>query len=477
VNTAKPYRRGRALLAGATLVAAAASASQAHAAGLYFSDRGVRPMGRAGAFVAGADDLGAIWYNPAGIVDAGSGALVDFAWLRFDIDYVRELKIVQDGTVTYPKFPAVKGSSPVLPFPTFAGSIALNQDKSLVLAGGVLSPYVALASYPLTVDGQPSPARYTLGSFDGSALAMPGGWISWRPVPQLRVGIGIYALTGWFQTTITFNASLQDRVLGAPEQPEYDATSQMRVGFMFAPTSNAGIIYEPDKHVRFAIAGNLPLVVDSGAELQVRLPTSSIFDTAKITGTHAQVHFEMPAIFRAGIEVRPVEALRVEVAYVRELWSSHDTIVATPKDIAVTGIVGAPPTVRFPKIIVPRGFTDSDSFRVGAEYTFPIGDYRLTARGGMAYEESAVPPSYLSLNSLDFDKTIATVGSSLHIGEHWRLDASYGHVFTRSVYVSPDTASIPRINPLNGNAPMEAVNGGYYSASADLIGVGAEYRF
>ena len=51
--------------------------------GLYFTDRGVRPMGRAGAFVAGADDLGAIWYNPAGIADAGTSILFDASWLQF----------------------------------------------------------------------------------------------------------------------------------------------------------------------------------------------------------------------------------------------------------------------------------------------------------------------------------------------------------------------------------------------------------
>ena len=72
-----------ALLAAA---AAASSAQPADAAGLYFADRGVRPAGRAGAFIAGADDLGAIWYNPAGIVDAQSSVLVDFSWLRFTSD-------------------------------------------------------------------------------------------------------------------------------------------------------------------------------------------------------------------------------------------------------------------------------------------------------------------------------------------------------------------------------------------------------
>ena len=54
----------------------------ADAAGLFTADRGVRPLGRGGAFVAGADDLGAIWYNPAGLADAGTTLFIDLAWLK-----------------------------------------------------------------------------------------------------------------------------------------------------------------------------------------------------------------------------------------------------------------------------------------------------------------------------------------------------------------------------------------------------------
>ena len=60
----------RGLLANAALLAAIAFSTDAFAAGLYYSERGVSPLGRGGAFVAGADDLGAIAYNPAGLADA-----------------------------------------------------------------------------------------------------------------------------------------------------------------------------------------------------------------------------------------------------------------------------------------------------------------------------------------------------------------------------------------------------------------------
>ena len=50
----------------------------AEAAGLFLAPRGVRPLGRAGAFVAGADDPNALSYNPAGLAFARNGILVDF---------------------------------------------------------------------------------------------------------------------------------------------------------------------------------------------------------------------------------------------------------------------------------------------------------------------------------------------------------------------------------------------------------------
>src|ERR1700754_4350517 len=92
------------------------ASSNARAGGLYTSDRGVRPLGRGGAFVAGADDLGAIWYNPAGLADAGTSLLVDFSWVNFSAEYTRSTQVTDaNGTVRVVDFPEVKGSTPFLP--------------------------------------------------------------------------------------------------------------------------------------------------------------------------------------------------------------------------------------------------------------------------------------------------------------------------------------------------------------------------
>ena len=76
------------------------------------------------------------------------------------------------------------------------------------------------------------------------------------------------------------------------------------------------------------------------------------------------------------------------------------------------------------------------------------------------------------------NKVTLGLGGSLHIGDHWRLDAVYAHVFAPDLTVNPSTAAVPRVNPVQGNpTATESINGGEYSARADVLGVGVEYRF
>jgi long-chain fatty acid transport protein len=145
--------------------------------------------------------------------------------------------------------------------------------------------------------------------------------------------------------------------------------------------------------------------------------------------------------------------------------------------MSLDGIAGMPPKVYIPPITMPRDFQDAQSFRLGGEYKYDVGGYKLGTRAGVSYETSAVPPAYLNLSALDFVKWTASLGGSLYIGRHWRFDGVWAHTFAQTVYVDPNIAKIPRINPISGNAPFEPVNGGTYSASADLFGVGFNYLF
>ena len=413
-------------------------------------------MGRGGAFVAGADDIGAIWYNPAGLADAGTAVLADFTWLAVGVEYSRQLQIADnDGSLQIVESPLIEGSAAFLPLPTLAASYQF--DEKFTLAGGMYAPYVALPTFEATIDGKPSPARYALGSFAGSQMALPGLWLSYKLNDMFRFGAGVQALMGTVRTTITFSASPQDRLIGAPEQPEYDAAAALEIGPIFAPSASLGAIAVLDPAVRVGVSGQLKTHVESEGHLKIRLPTSVAFDTARVNGDTVDVSFDFAPILRAGVEFRPDETLRIEVAWVREFWSVHDVIHVEPRAMSIDGIVGMPPSLAMPNIDIPRNFQDADSYRVGVEWQTLLGERRVDARAGISHDTGAVPTEYISLSSLDFDKTIVSLGASFHSD------------------VAPASAQIPRVNPLSGNAPLEAINGGDYSVSADLIGVGLNY--
>ena len=472
-----------ALIAGfsSTIAAGLLFSNEARASGLYFSDRGVRPLGRGGAFVAGADDIGATWYNPAGLADSGTSILADFSWLHFSAEYTRQTNVADAGGAihTY-TFPTVEGTSPVLPIPTLGASYNFGKKKEFTGAFSLIAPYSAITSFPATLNGQPSPSRYSLISLDGSLLIVPGVYFAYKPIEQVRLGMGLQMLTGTFKSTIDFSASPPDRLIAAPEDPNYDAYSQLSVGPIFAPSANGGVIVAPEKHVRFGLSGQLPFLVSAPGTTQVRLPNAVEFDNAQQNGQDVSVHFELPAIFRMGVEVRPIDRLKIEAAFVREFWTTHHAIDVYIKDVTLTGVTGFPSPFKVANISIPRNFDNANSYRLGAEFTQPIEktDYAIDFRAGFNYDESAVPPAYLSPLTIDMNKYTVSLGGGLHIGTHWRLDAVYAHIFTSDQTVAPSDARSPQINPVKGNpTDTEYVNGGTYSARADVIGVGVNYKF
>jgi len=436
-------------------------------------------MSRGGAWVAGADDVGAIWYNPAGLADAGTSLMADFAWLNEQNQFTRKTQVVDaSGTVRTYTFPTVNGTSPILPIPTLGGSYNWGRKKQFTLAGAVYAPYTALTDYPSTVNGQPAPQRYSLINLDGSALAGVGVWFAWKPIEQLRFGVGVGALVGTFSSEVVFNANPADRLIGAPEDPKYDSDGQLKA-HIISPTGNIGATIVPIKQVRLGLAYSLPIWVNAPGSLQVRLPTAVLFDKATVSGEDVRVKFNLPGIFRAGIEVRPIEQLRVEVSYVREFWGIHDDITVRPENVALNGVTGFPSPYYVPTITLPRHFQDSNSYRIGGQYTLDLfNTYKIDFRAGFNYDQSAIPPAYLSPLTIDLDRYTISFGGSLYVGKHWRLDATYARIMGKDTEVSPAEAAVPRVNPVRGNpTATESINGGSYSASANLFGVGVNYKF
>jgi long-chain fatty acid transport protein len=461
--------------------AALTLAAPSGAAGLYYSERGVRPLARGGAFVAGADDLGAIAYNPAGLADAKTGFLIDASWVNVSSDFTRKTAVADNaGNETIVTSPTSHGSTPFLPIPTLAGSFN-PQNGPVTLALGIYAPYAALSSYPATVDGQPAGSRYSLVSLDNTALVIGGAYVAYKPIEQIRIGAGFEALTGNLSSNLVFSASPQDRLLAAPESPQYDANATLKTKTIFAPTGHFGITAVPIKYLRIGLAYRLPFTIDVPAELDVNLPKAAAFENARVDGNSVRVATKLPAVFRAGVEVRPNDLLRVEVAYVREEWSIHRAIEINPTDLRIFGVAGFPSPFDVPPTPIPRNFKTSHSIRLGGEYTaIPAKPNQIGVdlRAGANYETSAIPDDYLTPLTADLTRITGALGVGIRPIPALRLDAMYAHVFSFSVDVDPHTAAVSAVNPVQGNPVVPIpINAGTYSNAGNIAGLGASYQF
>ncbi|MGK3987191.1 outer membrane protein transport protein [Sorangium sp. So ce136] len=483
IRVQKPMTRA-ALLAASAAGALALLQGEAGAAGMYLTDRGVRPSSRGGAYIAGGDDLGAIAYNPAGVYEAGTQVLIDAGLVEWRSQYTRQALLRQvdpnTGEPTGASFvqtmEPVTGSAPVQPIPTLAAS--LQVDRRWVVWGGMWAPYAVASSYPEQVKGMPAPQRYALLTMEGSALAFLGAGAAYAPSPEWRLGASIGALVGAFNSRMVASGCVPERMFCAPEDPEWDIQSELSVGPIIAPTGQLGALFVPSRAWRVGLAFQLPVWVRAPATIRARLPAAPVFERAVQEGEDADVSFDLPWILRAGVEARVVDDLRVELGLGLEGWGMHDDILVEPEDLVLRDVAGFPEEFRAPAVEYPRRFESSFSARLGGEYSVELAGRRWDLRAGVSFEQSAVPPEYLSVLTIDATKVTTAAGLGVHLGR-WRLDASYAHVFAAGVTVDPRDARVPQVSPVRANPPEDPnfINGGAYSARANVVGLGVAYTF
>ena len=475
-------RLGQNLATVAVAFVVIAASLSASAGGLYTTDRGVRPLGRGGAFVAGADDLGALYYNPAGLVHAPRQVMLDASLMFMNIEYTRVARVRQvnpntgelTGQAWDRTYPTAKGAPSLLPLPTGAVSYDFGLENA-VFALGAWTPYAGVANYKRVVNGVPNPGRYMFLSFEGSTLIVPGVWAAYAFSPKLSVGAGFEMLVGNIIGESAINGGVPDRFMGASEDPNYDFISRMTIGPIFTPSGNIGIQANPLSNLRLGLAFQLPFYITAPTRPQGKIPSAAVFQDAYLSGDDATLKMTFPWIARAGFEAY-WDQLRIELAFVYEAWSMHDKATITPTGVAYRGVLTLPDEYVLQQQSVARNFKDTWSVRLGGEASFNVGAYKIDARAGVMYEQSAIPPEYLTTITTDLDKVVLGLGGSFHLSPSWRFDLMVARTFMVPVDVSAEKARFELPTAVRGHdTPSEFrdyVNGGRYKANATLIGVG-----
>jgi len=445
----------RSARAGAVAVALGAALWPAVAAagGMFLPGRGVRPLGRGGAFTAGADDPGAIAYNPAGLAEVRSTtALLDVGFVTQGIGYAR----VDSAGVRQPE---VQNQGSPTPIPTIV--LAVPVGDKLTLGAGLVAPSTSLPKYP--TDGA---QRYSLVDLDGTIIFALEGAAALKLGDHVRIGAGLQLVVLNFSSQVMMSAC-PGTTICAPEDKDFDSLSQVVVSSVM-PSGNVGAQVVYDK-IRAGVAAQLPVSVDSTGKVRARLPRAAFFDGSRVVGDEGRVAFTLPAGLRFGLEGRPKPNVRLEAEIDVELWSMHDKITIDTSKLAIENVKGVG-TYQLAPIAIERRFEDVVALHLGAEVTVHP---KATVRAGYAYEPSAVPSKYLQILSPDGDKHMIALGGSVNLGK-LRLDAVFAHVIQADREVT-DSAAL-QINPIRPSSPV-VVGNGTYKVSANVFGLGAAYTF
>ena len=114
------------------------------------------------------------------------------------------------------------------------------------------------------------------------------------------------ALVGRFVATTMYGACVPERFFCAPEQPEWDALTELDAAPIVAPSGNLGVKWTPHRAWRLGAAFQLPWWVRAPATVRTRLPATPAFESAFQEGDSADVSFELPWALRLGVELRPI---------------------------------------------------------------------------------------------------------------------------------------------------------------------------
>jgi long-chain fatty acid transport protein len=360
------------------VVVLAATAGTAHAAGFAIDTQSARATGMAQAVTALVDDPSAVFYNPAGIA-TGKG----FSLQVGDTPILAGLRFTPDGG-------SVQSMQPRISPPPHA-FLRYGILEDIAVGVGLSTPFGASSSWEEGWMGRTATTGSSMAMYDiNPTLAM--SFFDKR----LRVGLGFRLVTG----TVVLNRDLRfsaDQfgsvaIKGAGTGEGFSMGLQLDV---LPKLVTLGASYRSGVDLPFkghADFDNVP------AEFQ-----GSAFDQ-EMTST-----VNLPATARAGLGVRPTEALNLAFDVVWTEWSRFQSLDFYFERSGSTSTT-------------PKNWHNTTSFHLGGEYALTKA---LDVRAGFSFDPTPSPLDTLSPDLPDSDRYRVAVGAGYDVLDNLKLDVGY----------------------------------------------------
>lgn len=469
----------------------------AFAGGLRVPDNSPRALGRAGAFVAKADDLTAIYFNPAGLANLkGTQLLISGTYNKLLLDFKRAG--IDPGTGA--PYTSASPKQPFVPVPYFVVSSDFGL-KDWTFALGLQAPS-SVGSKNWPEDG---PQRYSVIS---TAVAMV--WytasVAYRPTKNFAIGISLIWADMFklnFKLTVDGNIkALSNPLYKSDETREFDTIVELNAKDRFNFTAIIGLWYRPVKCIDIGLSSMiaplnfnatgtlkvhwpntyLPLVQDGKIFLSQDGKTPSASDTIPIT-----LSMQMPPDIRFGIRYRHLKGERevfdIELGVFVEFWRVLEELRVTPKG----GISTYGEFNELPVISIKKQYYDTISVRLGGDWNvLPF----LTWRMGLFWESPAVPQAFSNVDFLNFMRFGVSTGFSFK-WKWGRASAGVMYIHSPTRTISKEQTSLhqqvpftkcapPHTDPLTcdpgrlGIPPGNPIGAGEYKVNYILVALGFE---
>jgi long-chain fatty acid transport protein len=488
-------------------------AGWARAGGLTTADNGTRALGRGGAFTVKADDLSALYYNPAGLVHSPGRFtfLYNHNFVNLAASFRREAWDHDAGA----PFDFAAGG---VPNPVSNSWGWFNKGGMLVAASdlGTRRAVVALGVYgPPSVGGVRFPAdgaqKYLFVEHDVLMLyyTLAGAL---RLTETLAVGLALQ----WVDLPRNRYSLVVDGYNDSHYRPfgsDQDLLATLDVSDRFSPTAIAGVWWRPHPAWEVALAGRLvpiwlrarghlslaplgALVQPEGGAVNYSLlkcpaggGTSGCVEGADGAG----LRLVFPPTLRGGVRYRHLrqgrELFDLELDLLYEAWSmlQRFDVSTDASHVRLTLRDGSSPTRPIGSLDVEKRYRDTLALRLGGDLSLVPG--WLTVRAGAYYESAA---GRTALTNLDF-LPLSSLGVGGGFSLAWRgltVSGAYLHVFQERVVVSEEEAGILQARPaeLCSTDPgfcdphypglaAPPVNSGTFDSRVDLLSLGASLTF
>ncbi|GAB6161810.1 outer membrane protein transport protein [Desulfothermus naphthae] len=379
-------------------------------------EQGGKATGLAGAYAAYANDVYAMYFNPAGLTQLkGPQFAVGVLFANLHLEQ-RDFTVEKGGEIIAgpvdyeDSTDVLEDTSPAIGF-----GMPIN-DR---IAAGILVnvPFGVRAAWNEKPSLTENPGAYNaFKSWHYRVAVTPT--VAFKVNRKLSLGFGIsigYGVAGTYLHSYPMRELLTSLGGTGNVREEVEATDTSNYSFNF------GLMYKINKKLTFGLTyrGMSHMVFSGELKLKNISPTDkAILAQLGINKYKTDVNIlglHFPRQVQMGLRYAPNSRFSIEGDLVWTQWSINDTQVVEIKDPVFQSALGGS------KIYSDRDWKDTTEWKIGVEWK---ATDILTLRAGYFYAPTAVPDYTYDLVWPDSDKHIYTIGAGIQLNKKWHIDGA-----------------------------------------------------